>query len=411
MTRRASIDSLPSTVAGLNEGSGEEMRALFDALESERAAHARCLHEEKAASGAVGHLEQRVSDSTTRLSVLQGELQAQQVHNRRTSVALTSEHAVEITALEAGRAAAQKELAATEGEVQSLRAALQAARHSETREVEELQLMKVEEAEACRAAKEEVQTLAAEQQTHVAALQSLEQLTCELKEQHKSEAAHVVCDEMQTARALGMCHSRELEAARVAACKAESDCFVAERLELQEELHARMRSHRDKEQVLEAQLQAAAAGHTVLLSEVEAARFECASAEMHVKTEEQSYAVQIEAAALAASTKELEALRSANKATAELHKECRARQLLMDELADLRSLQGQQQAIQRMQAQPRDSWWSEAVMSSWCCARQPSARQPIPVDGDKLTRPESVFDTSSNKSIPELTLHGPGTPK
>merc|ERR1712150_138265 len=127
----------------------------------------------------------------------------------------------------------------------------------------------------------------------MAELQSLQQLTSDLKEQSESEA-HVVHDEMQGARTLAMSHARELEAARAAAYESESDCFAAERLALKEELHARMRLHREREQVLEAQLQGATAGRTVLLSEVETARFELASAEMHAKTEEQTYAIQIE---------------------------------------------------------------------------------------------------------------------
>jgi len=401
--RRASMNSLPSSVGGNNEDSGVEMRALLDALQSERAAHARCLHEQETATGMVGKLEQEVSERTNRLSALQGELQRGGIEE----VAQASEHAADIAALEAAHIATRQVLVATEVEVQSLRAALEAAHHSETREVEEWQFMKAMEAEACRAAKEEIQTLAAERQRHIAELQSLQQLTSDLKEQSKSEA-HVVHDEMQGARALAMSHSRELELATAAAYKAESDCFAAERLALEEELRERNRSHREREQVLGALIEGATAGRSALLSEVGAARFEIASAEMHAKTEEQTYAIQIEAATLAASTKELEALRAANKAAAELHKECRARQLLMEELANLRSLSGQQQqpARQRAQTQQGGSWFSESVMGSLCCVRQPATADV----GSSLKPHETVPDISCSTTNPELTVHGPGTP-
>merc|ERR1711933_27668 len=69
----------------------------------------------------------------------------------------------------------------------------------------------------------------------MAELESFEQLTSDLKEQSKSEV-HVVHDEIQGAQALAMSHSRELEAAKAAASEAESDCFAAERLALEEEL-------------------------------------------------------------------------------------------------------------------------------------------------------------------------------
>merc|ERR1711933_468355 len=121
----------------------------------------------------------------------------------------------------------------------------------------------------------------------MAELESFEQLTSDLKEQSKSEV-HVVHDEIQGAQALAMSHSRELEAAKAAASEAESDCFAAERLALEEEL------------------------------------------------------------------------------------------------ADLRSLSGQQQQQGRLgaQSQQGNSWFSELVMGSLCCVRQPP-----PADGGSSAKP------------------------
>jgi len=386
------VEKLQHLSPDVKEIPGDETRTLLDALRSAQAAHSECLDQQKAAEVKVGNLEQQVSEYTKQLSILQGQLQDHGIED----VARASEHATEIAVLKAAQAAAREMLTGTESDMEALRASLQAANNSEIKEVEEYQSMNAVEAAACTATREEIQTLVAAQQRHAADLQSLEQVASDLKEQSNSEV-RIVHDEMRR------------EAARAGAYEAASDSFTAESLALKDELHARMVSHSEQERALESQLHDAAAGRAVLLAEFEAARSDFKAAEMHAKAQQHSYALQIEAAALTAATRELEALRGLTRATSELHDECRECQLLMEELAGLRSLQDQQrQQMARQHARRPEqdsSWLHDSVMSSFCCGR--SSNQPVAVDrGIKSVSLEPDARNTCSKKDPELTVEG-----
>lgn len=395
LSRRTSAEQLhPSAVReGLQSSDvkkipGGETRALLDALRSEQAAHAECLDRQTAATANVGNLEQQVAEHAEQLSTLRGRLQRYNAEE----VAQASEHATELAILKDAHDAAQKALHTTENDVQVLRAALQAARESEMREVEECQRFKVMEERACIASREEVQTLVDTQQKHV---------------------------DVQRESDLAVSHSRET-------CEAARDRFTAESLALKEELHARTVSHSEKERALRSQLDDAATGRAVLLAEVEAARCDCKTAETRAKTQQHSFALQIEAAALAASTRELEALRGITQATHELQIECQERQKLLEELENLRLIQdqsGRQMATRHATGPPRrgSRWVPDSLMSTFCCARAGAnhpAAVPAAVDRGSTAciSPEADAGAECRKKDPELTADclrntqpGPGT--
>lgn len=394
---------LPTSLMGdplQARASGEEITALLDRLRSEQEAHAAGLQAQQTAETRMRNLERAVSDSDRQLSTLRSELQ-----DSGSSVARVGEFAAELAASEAARTAEHQALAASEQEVENLRAALEAAQRAEW-EVGELRRMEAREAEACRTAEGELQTLAAEKHRHMADLKLLEERASELSERSAE------CDETYGDEALAMCHSQELRAA-AAAYEAQSDCFAAETVALREELNERIATHREQE----AQLRAAAAGRVTLLAEVETAQFQCESAEMQAKAERQSCAVQMESAALAASAKELEALKATNRMTLELQKEYRAHQLAIDELAELRSTTDEQQRQQQGQQQhghkktnlkqPEAQWIPTSIMSAFCCARGGGT---LPLSSLTPGCLDTEADCPPNKRNPELTAEGPGTP-